>query len=197
MHLLGGHLDVAVDAAALRQMKQTAVLINTARGPLVDEAALAAALQEGQIAGAALDVFDVEPLPLDSDMITLLPLGAKRGAKVMPEKSPSWLWRPDERQADRIANQNRRPCSRTTFSRMSSPIALKSSSPSPSIFGRKKQSMPLFAAQYLQAVSHADSIRRSASSSWKRNGSPRMARSFAAAARGRASNSRSGACTFR
>jgi serine palmitoyltransferase len=46
---------------------------------------------------------------------------------------------------------------------MSSPIALKSSSPSSSIFGRKKQSVPLLAAQYLQAVSHADSIRRSSS----------------------------------
>ncbi|WP_249998800.1 NAD(P)-dependent oxidoreductase [Actinoplanes sp. M2I2] len=55
-----------IDAAALARMKPTAHLINTARGPIVDERALAEAVRTGQIAGAALDVVEVEPLPADS-----------------------------------------------------------------------------------------------------------------------------------
>ena len=52
-----------VDALALDWMKPTALLVNTARGPIVDEAALIKALQKQQIAGAALDVYEQEPLP--------------------------------------------------------------------------------------------------------------------------------------
>ena len=57
-----------VGAAELRQMKPTAYLVNTSRGPIVDGPALVAALRDGRIAGAALDVYDTEPLPLGDSL---------------------------------------------------------------------------------------------------------------------------------
>jgi glyoxylate reductase len=67
-----------IDAEALARMKPTAILVNTARGPVVDQRALAAALHAGTIAGAALDVTDPEPLPpadplLDAPNVLVVP----------------------------------------------------------------------------------------------------------------------------
>ncbi|MHC4251945.1 MAG: D-2-hydroxyacid dehydrogenase [Planctomycetota bacterium] len=59
-----------VDAERISSMKETAFLVNTARGPLIDECALAEALNEGRIAGAALDVLSVEPPPEDNPLLS-------------------------------------------------------------------------------------------------------------------------------
>ncbi|MGI8713352.1 MAG: 2-hydroxyacid dehydrogenase [Solirubrobacteraceae bacterium] len=59
-----------IDAAALAQMRPTAILSNTARGPIVDQTALLTALRDGTIAGAALDVTDPEPLPADDPLLS-------------------------------------------------------------------------------------------------------------------------------
>jgi phosphoglycerate dehydrogenase-like enzyme len=76
--VLGPRSRGLVGADDLARMKPTSYLVNTARGPIVDEAALLKTLQQRQIAGAAIDVFSVEPLPVDHpfrklDTIVLTP----------------------------------------------------------------------------------------------------------------------------
>jgi D-3-phosphoglycerate dehydrogenase len=71
-----------IDKGALSVMRQDAYLVNVGRGPLVDEAALVEALAAGSIAGAGLDVFEVEPLPMSSPLrsMTNVVLGAHNGS---------------------------------------------------------------------------------------------------------------------
>jgi len=72
IHLvLGDRTRGLIGARELSRMKRTAYLVNTSRGPIVDEAALVAAVRQGTIAGAGLDVYDEEPLPLDHPLRNL------------------------------------------------------------------------------------------------------------------------------
>jgi phosphoglycerate dehydrogenase-like enzyme len=69
-YLLSERSRGIVGAAELAAMKRSAFLVNTSRGPLVDQEALVAALHEGRIAGAGIDVFDVEPLPAGHPLLS-------------------------------------------------------------------------------------------------------------------------------
>ena len=72
IHLvLSGRTRGLIGATELALMKSSAYLVNTSRGPIVDESALLEALSRGAIAGAGLDVFDIEPLPLDHPLRSL------------------------------------------------------------------------------------------------------------------------------
>lgn len=72
LHLpLTEHTAGLLDRAALATMKPDAVLVNTSRGPIVDEAALVDALEAGTLAAAGLDVFAVEPVPADNPLLAL------------------------------------------------------------------------------------------------------------------------------
>jgi glyoxylate reductase len=60
-----------LDAEAFRRMKSSAIVVNTSRGPVIDQKALFEALRDGVIGGAALDVTDPEPMPADDPLLTL------------------------------------------------------------------------------------------------------------------------------
>ncbi len=96
-----------IDAAALRTMKPTAILVNTARGPLVVEPDLLAALKSGTIRAAALDVYDEEPLPAENNLrgipnLTITPhLGAASADTYAPTVNRMYanmlrVWRGEE-----------------------------------------------------------------------------------------------------
>jgi glyoxylate reductase len=76
-----------INAAALGVMKPTATLVNISRGPVVDTAALTAALREGRLGGAGLDVTDPEPLPRDHELNTL------RNVVLTPHRGSAWRHR--------------------------------------------------------------------------------------------------------
>lgn len=90
---LNEHTQGIIGAKEFAMMKPSAFFINTARGRLVDETALIAALQEGEIAGAALDVYYDEPLPLDSPLHAL---ASERPADIIltPHSAAQgpWTW---------------------------------------------------------------------------------------------------------
>jgi phosphoglycerate dehydrogenase-like enzyme len=91
-----------IGAAELARMKPTARLINVARGALVDESALIAALQSGRIAAACLDVFATEPLPQDSPLWTL------PNAHTTPHNATGWTRAMRRRQFDLFTANLRR-----------------------------------------------------------------------------------------
>jgi phosphoglycerate dehydrogenase-like enzyme len=90
-----------LDAAAFEVMKESAYLINVGRGKLIDEAALIEALKSKQIAGAALDVFEEEPLPGES------PLWALKNVIISPHVSGISRFLHEETLALFIENLNR------------------------------------------------------------------------------------------
>ena len=99
---LTGETQALIGAAQLAAMKPAAWLINIARGGLVDEAALIAALQSGQIGGACLDVFAREPLPESS------PLWGLPNTYLAPHNSPGWDPNLHARQKDIFLDNLRR-----------------------------------------------------------------------------------------
>ena len=105
-----------MDERRLKMMKPTAYLVNTSRGPVIDENALAKALHEGWIAGAALDVFEKEPLPADSPLRKVDPLklrvfhhfaSAARATRLSPDPNVGMAGRTVQAVIDVLEGQRR------------------------------------------------------------------------------------------
>ena len=86
----------------LRKMKKTAFLINTARGPIVDEAALIKALQEEWIRGAAVDVFEQEPTPPDNPLLKLDNVIVTAHALIFTDEFLTSVWEQIHRQISQV-----------------------------------------------------------------------------------------------
>ena len=141
-----------IDARRLALMRPTAVLINTARGPVVDEAALAEALRDGTIAGAGLDVYEHEPEVTEAllglENVVLAPhLGSatrdtrSRDGDALRQRAPRRAARgphAGQRRGGRSCDDHRKsalllvrlpPCTTTTISRVDSPTSSSASAP--------------------------------------------------------------------
>lgn len=86
----------------LRRMKKTAFLINTARGPIVDEAVLIRALREGWIQGAGIDVFEQEPTPPDNPLLKLDNVIVTAHAMAFTDEFFTVMWEQIQRQVSQI-----------------------------------------------------------------------------------------------
>src|SRR5262249_60060602 len=102
--LLNAETRHLIGEAFFRRMKPTAILINTSRGPVVDEKALARALQEKRLAGAALDVWEQEPVAPDNPLLKMDNVIATSHAAYfsspavaqVPRSTPHGTWRSEE-----------------------------------------------------------------------------------------------------
>jgi D-3-phosphoglycerate dehydrogenase len=97
-----------IDAEKLALMKPTAYLINTSRGPVIDEVALIKALKEDRIAGAGLDVFEVEPLPVDSPLLQIETVTMTPHDASYADSTVQTMWRRVGQEAS-LALQGRMP----------------------------------------------------------------------------------------
>jgi phosphoglycerate dehydrogenase-like enzyme len=93
-----------IGAAELRKMKETAFLINAARGPIIDESALIKALQEGWIRGAGLDVFEQEPISMDNPLLTMENVILSPHALAQTDQTVTKMWRIITEQIDQLVH---------------------------------------------------------------------------------------------